>query len=172
MTRYQLAKIVEWAGTLQSRKRMQKVVYLLKSAGCPLDAEYRLHFYGPYSEDVARLNGEMVRTHLLNEASETTPVGFRYSYRLPDAVRASLGSFEASPQGGRLLNEMAPFEQLARDLVHVDPKTLEYAATIAYFRQQGHEWPDAIEKMCEFKKLIRDVSVVRDAEALARKFAE
>jgi hypothetical protein len=32
MNRYQLAKIVEWAGTLDARKRIQKVVYLLKAA--------------------------------------------------------------------------------------------------------------------------------------------
>jgi hypothetical protein len=36
MNRYQLAKIVDWAGTLETRKRMQKVVYLLQVAGCPL----------------------------------------------------------------------------------------------------------------------------------------
>src|SRR5713226_2600892 len=35
MTRYQLAKLVQWAGTLRTRKRMQKVVYLLQLAGCP-----------------------------------------------------------------------------------------------------------------------------------------
>ena len=35
MTRYQLAKIVDWAGTLDTRKRMQKVVYLLQVVGLP-----------------------------------------------------------------------------------------------------------------------------------------
>lgn len=172
MTRYQLAKIVEWAGTLHSRKRMQKVVYLLKVAGCPLDAQYRLHFYGPYSEDVARLNGDMVQANFLEEAGEPTPVGLRYSYRVPDGVRASLNAFETSPHGRPLRDEMAPFEQRAKELAQADPKILEYAATIAYFRQQGHEWPVAVEKMCEFKKLTGEVPVVRDAEVLAQKFAQ
>ena len=45
MNRYQLAKIVQWAGTLRSRKRMQKMIFLLKAAGCPLDADYDLHHY-------------------------------------------------------------------------------------------------------------------------------
>jgi hypothetical protein len=30
---------VDWAGTLHLRKRIQKVVYLLQVAGCPLEAE-------------------------------------------------------------------------------------------------------------------------------------
>jgi hypothetical protein len=33
MERYQLAKIIEWAGTFQSRKRMQKLVFMLQAAG-------------------------------------------------------------------------------------------------------------------------------------------
>ncbi len=36
MQPYHLAKLIQWApdGELKSRKRMQKVVYLLQSAGC------------------------------------------------------------------------------------------------------------------------------------------
>ena len=47
MTRYQLAKIVDWAGTLDTRKRMQKVVYLL--SGGRLSTGYRIypHHYRP-----------------------------------------------------------------------------------------------------------------------------
>ena len=59
MNRYQLAKIVDWVGTFRSRKRMQKLSFTLQAAGCPLDAEYELHPYGPYSDDVARLTGEL-----------------------------------------------------------------------------------------------------------------
>ena len=75
MNRYQLAKIVQWAGTLRSRKRMQKMIFLLKAAGCPLDADYDLHHYGPYSQDVARLTDEMVREKLLCETTERAPYG-------------------------------------------------------------------------------------------------
>ena len=69
MNRYQLAKIVDWAGTLETRKRMQKVVYLLQVAGCPLGADYTLHHYGPYSQEVARLTDEMVQTGILTETA-------------------------------------------------------------------------------------------------------
>ena len=82
MNRYQLAKIVDWAGTLETRKRMQKVVYLLQVAGCPLGADYTLHHYGPYSHDVARLTDEMVQASLLVEKTTSNAVGQQYSYSL------------------------------------------------------------------------------------------
>ena len=96
MNRYQLAKIVDWAGLLRSRKRMQKVVYLLQVAGCPLQADYILHHYGPYSQEVARLTDEMVRSALLDETSEATTVGEQYAYRLPEATRKKLEDAERS----------------------------------------------------------------------------
>ena len=96
MNRYQLAKIVQWAGTLRSRKRMQKMIFLLKAAGCPLDADYDLHHYGPYSQDVARLTDEMVREKLLCETTEAHPYGEQYSYVLSDEASRQISAYESS----------------------------------------------------------------------------
>src|SRR3954467_12838841 len=82
MNRYQLAKIVDWAGTLDTRKRMQKVAFLLQAAGCRLDAEYTLHHYGPYSQEVARLTDEMMQARILDERAESNMVGQQFSYSL------------------------------------------------------------------------------------------
>ena len=96
MNRYQLAKIVQWAGTLRSRKRMQKMIFLLQAAGCPLDADYDLHHYGPYSQDVARLTDEMVRRSFSVRQRRRTPTGssiptfspMRRAARSPSTSRA------------------------------------------------------------------------------------
>lgn len=55
MNRLQLATLLSWADdqSIQGRKRLQKVVYFLQYAGCPLDCRYTLHHFGPYSRDVA-----------------------------------------------------------------------------------------------------------------------
>src|SRR5215471_8027123 len=98
MTRYQLAKLVEWAGTFQSRKRMQKLVYLLQAAGCPLDVDYDLHHYGPYSQDLARLTDQMVRDGLLEERMEVRSYGEQYSYRLPEGSIRQVADYEADPK--------------------------------------------------------------------------
>jgi uncharacterized protein len=168
MERYQLAKIVDWAGTLDTRKRMQKLVYLLKVAGCPLDAEYMLHRYGPYSQDVARLTDEMVQTNLLTEKTVSHIAGQQYSYRLAEAARSSLTEFEATLEGRCLSEQMEPFKPLALRLFQADLKVLEFASTIVYFHKQGHDWPTAVQKMCQFKGLTNGSQAVERADALAR----
>jgi len=168
MTRYQLAKVVDWAGTLDTRKRMQKVIYLLQIAGCPLEIEYTLHFYGPYSQEVARLTDELVRAQVLVERAESNLVGQQFSYQLTDEARHHFAEFELTPRGKAAANVLTPFEPLARQLFQVDLKDLEYASTVVFFRTQGYDWPMAIAKMCDFKRLTRGHQVVEQAEATAR----
>src|SRR5262245_4108 len=147
MTRYQLAKLIEWAGTLRTRKKMQKVVFLLQAAGCPYGADFGLHHYGPYSQDLARLADEMVRQGLLREGS----TGQEYHYTLSEDARAKLAEFESGSEGATAVGGVAPFAECARRLLAVEVKELEVAATVAFFRRQGHEWPAALEKTRLFK---------------------
>lgn len=168
MERYQLARIVEWAGTVDARKRLQKVVYILKVLGCPLDAEYILHRYGPYSEDVASLTDEMVQTDLLVETVRTNPAGQQFSYGLSHRARTGLAEFESGSRGHPLLRALEPFESTARRLFQADLKELEYASTILFFREKGHDWPAAVEEMCRFKGLAYGSPITNRAEALAR----
>jgi len=172
MNRYQLAKIVDWAGTLDTRKRMQKVVFLLQAAGCPLDAEYTLHHYGPYSQEVARLTDEMVRSGILDENAESNMVGQRFSYCLSEGARKSLSDFERTPRGQAAAKELNQHKDLAHQLFQVDLKDLEYASTAVFSRQQGLDWPEAIEKMCQFKRLALDSPAVKRAEDLARRITD
>jgi uncharacterized protein len=92
MERYQLAKIVEWAGNFRSRKRVQKLIFMLQAAGCPLNADYDLHHYGPYSQDVALLTGQMVSQRLLEERKEAHPYGEQYSYILSEDARRQISA--------------------------------------------------------------------------------
>lgn len=152
MTRYQVAKIVSWADNLQARKRLQKVVYLLQSAGCPLTAEFSLHHYGPYSEELARLTDEMVRQSLLVEQSSEHSQGKQYSYRLSDAAAKEIIDLEATEPGRTSAVEIAHFEARAKDFLAADLRQLEYASTIVYFRRQGEEWDAAVAKAAAFKR--------------------
>jgi uncharacterized protein len=168
MDRYQLAKIVDWAGTLDTRKRMQKVAYLLQVAGCPLGADFNLHHYGPYSQEVARLTDEMVQAGILHERADSNLVGQQFSYRLNEGARKNLSDFEATPRGKAAAESLAPYADLARRLFRADLKELEYASTAVFFQRQVHDWPQAIEKMCEFKGLTPGSRVVERAGELAR----
>ena len=172
MTRYQLAKLVQWAGTLNSRKRLQKVVYMLQAAGCPFDAEYTLHHYGPYSQEVARLSDEMVQVGLLKESSEQNQVGLQYFNNLTEKAAKEVADLDQAPKGQKLAEQLSPFEQKAKELMRTDLSLLEVASTIVYFRQQGHDWPDSVERTCKFKNLDASSSTrfVKKAEELARQY--
>jgi uncharacterized protein YwgA len=168
MTRYQLAKLIQWAGTLRTRKRLQKVAYLLQAAGCPFDDEFGLHLFGPYSADVADRVDEMAQVGLLTEERQENYAGSQYNYTLTPAAQSQLASVDATDEGQALAAEIALYEDQARDLLDRDPRELEVAATIVFFRQQGNDWPEAVQRTCDFKRLRPHDGLVQRAEALAR----
>jgi uncharacterized protein YwgA len=172
MTRYQLAKLVAWAGTLNSRKRLQKVVFLLQASGCPFDAEYTLHRYGPYSQEVARLSDEMVQVGLLEESSDPNPVGVQYSYTLTAKAVNEAAELDRTPKGKQLAAQLAAYENKAKELLSTELWLLEVASTVVYFRQQGHGWPESVERTCKFKSLDPSSSTpfLKRVEELARRF--
>jgi uncharacterized protein YwgA len=172
MTRYQLAKLVAWADILDSRKRLQKVAFLLQAAGCPLEADFILHRPGPYSEYLSRLTDEMVRLGMLEENATESPVGSQYSYRLSPQTSEEMRHLEQAERGRRMAEQMAPFEKLAMYLLFVDVKELEVAATVMYFRRQGLDWPAAKEKASVFKSIPTESSQCIRAVALARSVVE
>lgn len=164
MDRYQLAKLIAYAGRLESRKRLQKVVFLLQVSGCPLSTEFTLHHYGPYSEELARLTDEMVRSSILVEESSSNGIGQQYSYTLAPAVEEQIREMDATVKGGVRAAEFTPFAEKLQVYLAADLKKLEYASTIVYFRTLGCEWTVAVEKAASFKK----TEAVRDALALAQ----
>jgi uncharacterized protein YwgA len=172
MTRYQLAKLVEWAETLHSRKRLQKVVFLLQSAGCPLEADFTLHYFGPYSQDVANLADEMTQAGLLEEKQKETGIGKTFHYSLADKTKGLLSDFEQSSKGQNEVKAIASFKSQAFELMKADLKELEYAATLVFFRQRKMEWDEAIDKTCQFKKLRKNSVALRRAKELAEEIVE
>jgi uncharacterized protein len=151
MNRYQLAKLVSWADTLKTRKRLQKVVFLLQAKGCQLETEFTLLHYGPYSEELARLTDEMVRKGLLDEEVSENQKGQQYTYRLPTTVEKQLQKLESTPEGRGGESKLADYEKLAKDFLKKDLMTLEHASTIVYFKLQDYDWETALEKAIKFK---------------------
>jgi hypothetical protein len=172
VTRYQLVKLVALAGTLSSRKRLQKIVYLLQSAGCPFEAEYRLHFYGPYSEEVARLLGELVAQKLLEESCTLHGAGEQYSYSLSEGGAASLAAYEQTPEGAAAAEPLGPFEARFRRLLAADLGELELASTVAFYWRQGGNWEQAQRQAGLLKKVPLDSVRLSQACRLARSVME
>ena len=152
MTKYQLAKLILMAGGLESRKRVQKTAFLLQAAGCPLGLDFRLHYYGPYSADLAEMLDQTTAAGILGETTRQTPVGTQYDYSFNEAFRDSLETFETTRDGQRAKRSMEEYGPLLETLRRTPPRVLELASTIALFQKAGHEWDVAVAKAADFKK--------------------
>src|SRR5258706_10557443 len=88
MNRLQLATLLSWAGDsgIQGRKRLQKVVFFLQQAGCPLDCQYTLHHFGPYSRDVADTCDEMVAAGVVGRKEGKPNTARAYTHPPPPAT--------------------------------------------------------------------------------------
>lgn len=171
MDRYQLAKLVQWSrgGELQTRKRLQKVVSLLRAAGCPINAEYTLHLYGPYSIDVAQRTDEMVAAKLLEETPGDNGMGgTTFSYRLGKQVELQLSKLDSDPARAEFLR----YEELARQLLGEQPRKLELASTLAHIFAREQDWDRAREATARWKGETPEGRVMQDAERLARDVVE
>jgi uncharacterized protein len=168
MDKYALAKLVQWAGEggIQGRKRLQKVVYFLQHAGCPTEADYFLHYYGPYSRDVAETCDQLVSSGLLEEHA-----GTEYAYTLTNPGRAALA--QTDERLGDRARRVEAFQPLAAELVAQNLWHLELGSTILFFRQQGADWDAAVQKACTFKRIDSCTNpAVAHARALAERVVE
>ncbi len=132
MNRIQLATLLSWAGEagIQGRKRLQKVAFFLQQAGCPLNCEYTLHFFGPYSRDVADACDEMVAAGLIEELGGRETGTMQYAYKLKPATREYLRQVADA--------SMAKFEEVGKQLIQENIWRLELGSTILFhYRRSG-----------------------------------
>jgi hypothetical protein len=61
--------------TIKGKKALQKLVYFCAEAGVPIYANFRLHIYGPYSNEVAEELGEAVTSEIV----KVSPDGYSFS---------------------------------------------------------------------------------------------
>ena len=170
MTKYQLAKLVDWAGGIDTRKRMQKLVYMLQAAGCNFYADYFLHRYGPYSQDVAQLTDDMVSIGVLEESSQPNQVGQQYSYQLTEQGRQQLVRLEGNSKFADLVDQLSKYEALANELANKDLRELEVASTIAYYHHDKKlDWEEAAEHAFSFKGVNDNTTFATKTIALAKK---
>lgn len=147
MNRLQLATLLSWAGDagIQGRKRLQKVVFFLQQAGCPLDCRYTLHHFGPYSRDVADICDEMVAARLIEEKVSPTACGMQYEYKLTPEAQKYLAVL---PDPG-----MRPYQELGTRLIGENLWQLELGSTVLLYYGGCCSWDDALRDACEFKKV-------------------
>jgi uncharacterized protein YwgA len=166
---YWLAKLISSVEVVDSRKRLQKSIYLLQLAGCPLQCDYLLHYYGPYSFELAALIDQLDGSTIIQETLEQLALGVvRYRSAITNRGKKILSSFEKTDKGNQLAKSVAPFVRGFQELNREDLWVLELAATAAYYHQG--DWQTAQKKTAAFKKVSASDINLKRAIKLARSY--
>lgn len=108
---------------IRGRKALQKLLYFAQFQGWPQTASYRLHLFGPYSDEVAAaLDGLEERGAIVIEADR--------EIRTAGLLHAAATTEGLAPEARAAVDRVA--RQFGRD----DPRTLELLATLLYVWQR------------------------------------
>ena len=171
MKDYWLAKLISSVDHVDSRKRLQKSVYLLGLAGCPLQCDYLLHYYGPYSFELAGLIDQLSGAKIVEETPfPCGPSAVGYRSAITEHGKDALSSFEATRTGQSLLAGIQPFIERFGELNSENVWVLELAATVAFYHED--DWGEARRQTSLFRKVPQNNSNLREAVKLARRFKQ
>ncbi len=171
MKDYWLAKLISCVGEVDSRKRLQKAVYLLQLKGSPLACDHILHYYGPYSFELASLIDQLNGAGIVGETPEPLAPGvIRYRSAVTETGKKALDKFEQTDRGRQLHAEIEPFIKQFKDLNDEDPWVLELAATVAFYHEG--KWGEAQKRTASFKKVPLNDKKLKQAVELARRFKQ
>jgi uncharacterized protein YwgA len=167
MKDYWLSKLICSVEKVDSRKRLQKSIYLLQLAGCPLKCDYLLHYYGPYSFELADLIDQLKGAEIIEESVGLTGYGNqRYISKITDKGTRALAEFEQSTAGKDLHTQIERFIPLFKELNQEDLWILELGATVAYYYEGN--WKDAQALTARFKKIRKNDHSLIKATNLAK----
>lgn len=169
MKDYWLAKLISCVPAVNSRKRLQKSIYLLQVAGCPLQCDYLLHYYGPYSFELAALMDQLDGADIIEETPEQLGTGVvRYASRITDKGTDVLSSFERTERGREVCGDITPFIPEFQKLNAEDAWVLELAATVGYYHED--DWQNAQVQTAKFKRIHENDTKLLTAIKLAKEF--
>ncbi|MEE9293845.1 MAG: hypothetical protein V3W34_02620 [Phycisphaerae bacterium] len=165
---YLLLELLDRLGGVQGRKKLQKLVYIAKVGGLPIEDDYFFHYYGPYSSGLASRVDQLVERKRLEETPRPLAVaeGVEYGYLVTDAARKSLESVRPDvPNQFREAMERGIGRAAA--LKDRDVFQLELASTLLYWLDKGHSWDEAEAITERRKKADRNSNAFKEARQIA-----
>lgn len=147
------------------RTALQKVIFFAKELGLTA-ADYRPHYYGPYSHDVAATLLNLVAAGWVQELAESWPDDSfwgkrrRYAYRLTDAGKKALQMLKLAGTENQDVAKLRKIVQQCRERTHLDFQMLSWAAKIRFLNtkinktltseeieQQARSWGWQVSKL-------------------------
>lgn len=144
---YRLLALIDQAGQIKGRKKLQKMIHLLKNSGAPFRFNYRYHHYGPYSTALQAEMDYLVESKLVTEEIEHGA----YTYTLSQEGK-NLKAFLEDERGMSLqINE-----PLLKKMLGKNSQFLELVSTYVFLLEIGHSHQEAKMRTRELKPHLED----------------
>ena len=137
---FYILEIMEKLSTIEGRKKLQKMVYLLESSENEIPFKYSYHHYGPYSAQLQEEVDFLVGQFFLQEIRQNG----KYIYKITDRGR----EFKKELEG---INDISLSDELLYRLNSKNSQFLEVVSTYAFLIEAGYEKSNAREKTLELK---------------------
>lgn len=139
---HRLLTFINLAENIRGRKKLQKIIHLLTSAGTDFPFRYRYHHYGPYSSQLQFEMDQLVEQGYINEKLingaydySITEKGKEFRQRLKDEANYA---FEIN-------------EKLFNQLIDRETPFLEMFSTYVFLREKGDSEEEARQTAAQLK---------------------
>lgn len=121
-----LVDLLSIAKSVEGRKKIQKISYILQEKGAPINVYFKYHLYGPYSADLQVVINEMVGYKYLSENSKKDNV---YSYALGKNSKTLTKT-----------SRLGKYKSFITSLNQEQSEILEIIATIYFLKTQDEKY--------------------------------
>jgi uncharacterized protein len=137
---------------IKGKKRLQKLAFLLKTAGAKCDVHFDIRDYGPFSREIATAAQFLALKGRVDETEE--PIG---------ASRTFITVYKAQSNADGTIRPLPEkYKQILRRLDNYPTVDLEVAATFQFFRDAGFTPEAARKKTIELKPVKASPQVMRN----------
>jgi uncharacterized protein YwgA len=139
---YSLLSVFGEVNKVYGRKKVQKMIHLLESAGTNMPFKYEYHFYGPYSAELQEEINVLVQQGFLTETKNDDA----YVYSITEKGRGFKETLEADGGYSIKLNT-----ELLNSMDKEHSQFLEMTSTYAFLLDSGYGHKEAKLKALELK---------------------
>ena len=137
---YYLLKFVAAVRVLVGRKKLQKIIFLMKHGGLPIEDRFFWHYYGPYSADLALQIDTLVNKKWFDERHSSGG----YTYKITKEGREVLEKIEGDKANRTVMGSVTPLIKKFCNLAEFRVADLEKAASVIYWYDICSRFKDAI----------------------------
>jgi uncharacterized protein YwgA len=122
-----IVELLKEVGEIRTRKKFQKMVYLLQQNKLPFNEGFGLHFYGPYSAELQLELDQLADAGLISQEFK----GDSYEFKFRKEANALL------EKNKEFLSRIqkSEFRHLINELNNIAPNLLESMSTIVYLEK-------------------------------------